>query len=214
MSLDSRLVNLAAVAHKLMEAGFARGTGGSVSLRWDDQCYISPAGARLDRLSAADFIPLSIDGSNTWQLARAAAEHALHLACYRARPDAQTVLHLHPPHCIALGCAGLGIGAITPDFYLAVGAEVPLLPYSTPTSQALIDAVTGAIAQHDALLLRNHGLVLVAAGSDDALLHSQMVEEAALIVLLAQAATGTCSFLTAEQIEELEGVASQYWLRE
>lgn len=203
MSLDSRLVNLAAVARRLVENGFVHGAAGSVSLRWEERCYISPAGARLDRLSAADFLPMFIEGQNTWQVARASSEHALHLACYRARPDVQTVLRIQPPHCLALGCAGLGIGAISPDFYLALGAEVPLLPYNTATTQVLADAVGQAIAEHDAVLLRNQGLVLVAASSDEALLRSQVVEEAARIVLQAHAATGTCSVLTAEQMEEL-----------
>ncbi len=204
MSLDSRLVNLAAVAHKLAEGGLVRTTSGSVSLRWQDQCYISPADARLERLSAADFIPLSVAGPNTWQLARASADHMLHLVCYRARPDAQVVLLIHPPNCIALGCAGLGLGALTPDFYRAVGAAVPLLPYFTPGSQSLADVVAEQIVAHKAVLLRNSGLLLAAGSSDEALLHSQMVEEAARAVLLAHAATGSCSFLTAQQIEELE----------
>lgn len=203
MSLDSRLVNLAAAAHKLVEGGFVRGVAGSVSLRWEDQCYISPAGARLDRLSAADFIPLAIDGHNSWQLKRASAEYGLHLACYRVRPDLQTVLRIQPPNCMALGCAGLSLGAISPDFYLAVGAEVPLLPYSTPSTQALADAVGQAIVEHNAVLLRNQGLVVAAAGSDEAWLRSQAIEEVARIVLLAHAATGTCSFLTREEIEQL-----------
>lgn len=209
MSLDSRLVNLAAVARKLVESGFVRGAAGSVSLRWEDQCYISPAGARLDRLGAADFIPLAIDGRNSWQISRASSEHALHLACYRARPAAMTVLRLHPTHCVALGCAGLSLHAISPDFYRAVGAQVPLLPYSAPASPALVDAASEAIAGHSALLLRNQGLVVTAAGSDEALLHCQIIEEAAQIVLLAQAATGTCSTLSAEQVAELEQARDQ-----
>ena len=203
MSLDSRLVNLAAVARKLVENGFVRGAAGSVSLRWEERCYLSPAGAQLDRLSAADFVPLSIEGQNSWQLARVSSEYALHLACYRARPDALTVLRVQPPHCLALGCAGLGIGVISPDFYLAVGAEVPLLPYNTPGSQALADAVGQAIAGCNAVLLRNHGLALVAASSDEALLRSILIEQAAQQILLAYAATGSCSVLTREEIEEL-----------
>lgn len=203
MPLDSRLVNLAAAAHKLVEEGFIRGAAGSVSLRWQDQCYISPAGARLNRLSAADFVPLAIDGPNSWQLKRASAEHGLHLACYRARPDLQTVLRIQPPHCMALGCAGLSLRALSPSFVEAVGAEIPLLPYRAPASQALIDAVAEAIVHHDALLLRNQGLVVAATGSDEAWLRSQLIEEAAQIILLAHAAAGGCSFLTADQIEEL-----------
>lgn len=210
MTLESRLVNLAAAGRKLVEYELVRGAGGNISLRWQDMCYISPTGARLDRLSAADFVPLHITSQNTWQIQRASTEYAMHLACYRARPDAATVFHVHPPNCVALGCAGLSIPPITPDLYLAVGAAVPLLPYIPPTTQALADAAGQAIGGHDAVLLRNHGLVLVAATTDDALAHSLMVEEAARIVLLAYAAAGACSFLTAEQIEELERVTGRY----
>lgn len=209
MSLDSRLVNLAAAGRKLVEAGFVRGMGGSISLRWEDQCYISPAGARLDRLSAADFIPLSIPGPNSWQLARASADHALHLTCYRARPDAQTVFNLHPPNCIALGCAGLNLDAISPEFYLTVGAQAPLLSYLGPATPELADAVAEQIVHHNALLLRNQGLLLIAASSEEALLRSDAVEEAARVVLLACAAAGSCSFLTADQIAELERVVGR-----
>jgi L-fuculose-phosphate aldolase len=210
MTLESRLVNLAAAGRKLVEHGLVRGAGGNISLRWQELCYISPSGARLDRLSAADFVTLSIAQQNTWQISRASSEYAMHLACYRARPDAATVLHVHPPNCIALGCAGLSLPAITPDFYLAVGPEAPLLPYITPTTEELAEAVGQAIAASDAVLLANHGLVLVAASTEEAVLHSLVVEEAARIMLLAHAAAGSCSFLTPEHIAQLERTTGRY----
>ena len=210
MTLDSRLVNLVATGRTLVEKGFVRGSGGNISLRWDELCYISPAGARLDRLTSADFVPLNVQGKNTWQLTRASSEHAVHLACYRARPDAATVVFVSPPNCVALGCAGMSIPAITPDFYLAIGPQAPLLPYITPTTQALADAVAAQVVDHDAILLRNHGLVVVADSTDSALRKVLLVEEVARIVLLAHAARGECSALTAEQIDELERVTGRY----
>lgn len=210
MTLDSRLVNLAATGRMLVEYGLVRGAGGNISLRWDELCYISPAGARLNRLTSADFVPLNVHGGNTWQLTRASSEHALHLACYRARPDAATVMLVSPPNCVALGCAGLNIPAITPDFYLAVGAQAPLLPYITPTTQELADAVGALVVDHDAVLLRNHGLLVVADSTDSALSKVLMVEEVARIVLLAHAARGECSALTSEQIDELERTTGRY----
>jgi L-fuculose-phosphate aldolase len=204
MTLESRLVNLAATAHKLVELGLLNRLSGSVSLRWLEFCYLSPAGARLDRLSAADFIALNIYGVNTWQLQRASSSYALHLACCRARPDAGTVLCLQPPHCLALGCAGLTLPALTPDVYLALGAEVPLLPYLASATQALADGVGQLIAMHEAVLLQNQGMVLVAPSTDEAFARSLLAEETARIVLLARSATGACSSLTAAQIEELD----------
>ena len=213
MTLDSRLVNLAATGHTLVANNFVRGSGGNISLRWDELCYISPIGARLDRLTSADFVPLNLRAQNTWQLQRASGEHALHLACYRARPDVATIFHVQPPNCVALGCAGLSIPAITPDFYLAVGAKVPLLPYITPTTQDLADAVAALIVDHEAVLLRNYGLIVVAESTESALSKVLLVEEAARIVVLAHAATGQCSALAAEEIAELERVTGKHHRR-
>lgn len=209
MTLDSRLVNLAATGRALVENGLVRGSGGNISLRWEELCYISPAGARLDRLTSADFVPLSVRGENTWQIKRASSEYATHLTCYRVRPDAATVVFVSPPNCVAAGCAGLSIPAITPDFWLAVGAQAPLLPYITPATQDLADAVGALIVDHDAVLLRNRGLIVVGESTDSALSKVLQVEEAARIVLLAHAATGECAALTPEQIEELERVTGR-----
>lgn len=206
MTLESRLVNLAATAHKLVDAGIITPLGGSVSLRWEDVCYLSPIGARMERLSAADFIALKIAGGNTWQLQRASSHHPTHLACYRARPDAATVMILQPAHCIALGCAGLSLGALTPTSYLTLGAAVPLLPYLALASEALGDAVGQLIVAHEAVLLQNQGLVLVASSTDEAFAKSLLVEEIARITLLAHAATGACATLSDAQIEELESL--------
>lgn len=203
MALEARLVNLAAAGRKLVDQGLARGADNSVSLRWQELWYISPAEARLDRLGAADFVPLALDHPAAWQLQRASAAHALHLACYRARPDVATVLHLQSPYCVALGCAGLSIPVITPEFYRSLGGGVPLLPYAFPGSQALIDLLVEGIARHNAALLQNRGLVVVAPSTDEALARALAVEQAAHIVLLAHAATGTCSALTPKQVEEL-----------
>lgn len=210
MTLESRLVDLGATARKLVDHGLVRGRGGNVSLRWNDQCYVSPTGAQLNRLSAGDFVPLNLDGTNTWQLRRASSESAMHLACYWARPDLQVVFHIHPPNCIALGGAGLSLKAISPDFYLAMGAEVPLLSFITPTTRELGEAVGKLMLTHDAVLLRNHGLILGAESIEEALVNSLIVEEAARIVLLAYAATGTCSYLSAEQIAQLEQLTGRY----
>ena len=211
MSFDSQLLSLAAMARRLVEHGLVRGPGGNVSMRWQDLCYITPTGAWLDRLGSADFVPLNINRENPWQLQRASSEYAMHLACYRARPQIEAVVHVHPPNCVALGCAGLSIKAITPDFYLAVGAEVPLLPYITPTTQELADAVGHLMVDHDAVLLRNHGLILAAANIEDALAHSLLVEETARMILLAHAATGTCSFIDRDQLDHMERTTGRYY---
>ncbi len=85
-----------------------------------------------------------------------------------------------------------------------------MLPYITPTTQELADAVGALVIDHDAVLLRNHGLLVVADSTDSALSKVLLVEEVARIVLLAYAARGECSALTPEQIDELERTTGRY----
>ncbi|MEA3337528.1 MAG: class II aldolase/adducin family protein [Chloroflexota bacterium] len=210
MSLDSNLVDLVAMGRKLMDHRMVRGTAGNLSLRWDELCYISPRGARLDQLSVADFVPLNIHDRNTWQLERASLESAMHLACYRARPDIKVVVHGHPSNCIALGCAGLSLKAITPEFYRELGPEVPLLRYYTPTTQELADAVGEAMTRSDAVILRNHGMTLAAPSLEDALARTLMLDEAARIVLWSHAASGASLVLTASDLKRLEELDDLY----
>lgn len=193
MTLNSRLVNLAGIARRLVESGLLLAYGGSVSLRWEDQCYISARHARLDHIGAGDFVPLALPRDNEWLLPRVADTHAQHLACYRARPDVLTVLHLALPHCVALGCAGLSLDVLTPAYHQSVDSRAPLLPYPPHEEAALLTAITAAAGSHNALLLLNQGVLVMAPSSDEALLRAQAVEQAAHITLLARAAMGQCT---------------------
>lgn len=196
MTLNSRLVNLAGIVRQMVESGLMLPYSGSASLRWDDEVYISPREARLDRLGSGDFIRLDVQSDNSWRLSHAAREHATHLACYRLRADVFSVLHLALPHCVALGCAGLGIGAPTTAYQRTIGSNAaPLLPAGPEDEPALLAALAAALPAHNALLLRNQGALVIAPSSDEALLRAQAVEEAARITLLALAATGRCSSL-------------------
>lgn len=197
MTLNSRLVNLASLARQMVESGLLLAYGGSISLRWQDDVYISPRQARLDRIASGDFIRLDLHSDNSWRLAQVAPEHAVHLTGYRARADVFTVFHLALPHCVALGCAGLGIEVLTPSYRQIVGSAAPLLAASSEDETAMLSAVSQTLVAHNALLLPNQGVLVVAASSDEALLRAQAVEQAAHITLLALAAAGQCRGLAA-----------------
>ncbi len=109
----------------------------------------------------------------------------LHHAAYAALPWARVVLHCHPPKAIALGALGRDLPALTPDFYLHLGASVPLVPYLTPTTYEFADAVGRAIAGQRAALLQNHGVIVAGADVASALLRLQLIEEAAGVWLAA-----------------------------
>ena len=67
------------------------------------------------------------------------------------------MVHAHPPTATAFAVAGEGIPEdVLPEITLLLGA-VPVVPYATPGTSALGDAVEPFIAGREAVLLANHG---------------------------------------------------------
>jgi L-fuculose-phosphate aldolase len=90
---------------------------------------------------------------------------------------------------------------VLPEIVILTGG-VPLVPYATPGSVALADAIEPFLEQHDAFLMANHGATSL--GSDLSSAHARMesVEHAARILLAART-LGRVTPLTNEQREEL-----------
>jgi len=188
---------LAHVGYDVVQAGLVCGSGGNLSARIPDEdaCWVTAAGAWLDRLSRNTFATVRIsDGSPAavggMPPARIepTSEFALHLALYRARPDVNAVIHLHPQTTLLLDAVGEHIRIVTTDhaFYLRRVSTVPFrLPGSTEVA-----AHTAAMAADgtDCLVLSQHGCVVMADTVELAHKRAHNLEEAAMLTYRALAA--------------------------
>jgi len=188
---------LAHVGYDVVQAGLVVGSGGNLSARIPDEdaAWVTASGSWLDRLSRNTFAPVRIsDGSpatvGSTPPARVAptSEIALHLALYRARPDVNAVVHLHPQTALLLDALGEHIRIITTDhaFYLRRVATVPFrLPGTIEVA-----ALTAAMAADgtDCLLLSQHGCVVLGDSVELAHKRARNLEEAAQLTYRALAA--------------------------
>ena len=162
---------LAHVGYDVVQAGLVCGSGGNLSARIPDEdaCWVTASGAWLDRLSRTTFAPVRIsDGSPAAVGAlpppriEPTSELALHLALYRARPDVNAVIHLHPQTALLLDALGEHIRIVTTDhaFYLR---RVSTVPFRLPGTTELA-SLTAAMAADgtDCLVLSQHGCVVMA----------------------------------------------------
>src|SRR5205814_1155261 len=110
----------------MVSAGLVVGSGGNLSARVPDAdtCWVTGAGTWLDRLGRPDFVEVRLaDGAVVGDRGvPPSTELPLHLATYRARPDVQAIVHLHPlaagvletlPECPAEFAAALEGGQVT-----------------------------------------------------------------------------------------------------
>jgi L-fuculose-phosphate aldolase len=185
---------LALVGRVVSGAGLVVGSGGNLSARepGSDRFWVTAAGTFLDRLDRDDFVtvPLDADPVSGPARARASSEVALHVETYRARPDVNAVIHLHPQVVVLLDALGERIRLITTDhaYYVRRVATTPFHPPGTPELAAV-----GAEAVRDGtncVVLAHHGCSVVADNLDMAQRRAMNLEEAARLTYRALLLTG------------------------
>lgn len=197
---------------RLAERGLSPGTSGNLSVRTRDGFLATPTGADLAALDASDLAVLDPGGRHVGG-PRPTKETFFHLACYRARPAAGAVVHLHSRAAVAVSClAGLDprstLPPLTPYFVMRVG-RLPLVPYHRPGDEDLGPAVEQLARVSACLLLANHGPVVSGPDLASATAAAEELEEtAALHLLLSGHAVRP---LDPVQTAELERVFGASW---
>ncbi len=115
---------------------------------------MSKADMTIDDLCMVDLEGVQVAGRRA-----RSSEILLHLSIMKAVPEAQAVLHCHPPHATAYAISGVvPPNCIIPEQEVFVGA-VALSPYETPGTPAFAETVLPYVKHHNTVLLANHGIV-------------------------------------------------------
>ena len=180
---------LAELGRGLVGAGLVLASGGNLSAREPGAPVIAVTarGTWLDRLSAADFALVRIaDGAIVGGSPDPSTELALHLECYRARPDANAVVHVHPQTSVLLAALGHPIRTITTDHAAYVG-PVRVAPFRHPGTPELATEAAALLAdgECDCVVLSHHGCSVVADSIEAAHRRVLNLEEAAQLTYAA-----------------------------
>jgi L-fuculose-phosphate aldolase len=202
-----------ATACRLLAAeGYADLTLGHVSARdGDGSVWIKRRGVALDEVEPDDVIPLEV-GAGEMHL-----EAVLHSEVYKLRSDVGAVVHGHPPYATALSATDGKLELLTHDsvlFVRGVGVFDDTPELITEPEQGA--AVARALADRRAVLLRNHGVLVVGESVPWALLTALTLERALRLQTTA-AALGPLRPLSRELAERLfpekynDRLVEEYW---
>lgn len=163
MSSESDLrVALAQVGKLVYERRLTYGSGGNISVRCEDSMLITPSGTCKGLLRPDEMVRVELEGGVYSGPRRPSMETPFHRAIYNSRKDVGGIIHSHPLSCTVLALAGIQLRpTVTPEGILVLGTKVPMVPYSTPGSDELAQAVVNAVRDADACLLRKHGSLAV-----------------------------------------------------
>jgi len=167
----------------LRQYGINDSHSGNASVRIGTRLWITPTGACADTLEAAQLVECHMDGRVS---DRASQDAALHLAIYRANPEARAVLHSHGPHTVALTLNGKDF--IPPDFEGQLYfPRVPVI--QIPYERYFADAATRVaevLATHPISVVRGHGVYACAASINRAYKWTCSLEQSAKTAFIAR----------------------------
>lgn len=164
-----------ATALAMNARGINRGKSGNVSTRWRDGFLITPSGLAYDEMKPSQIVFIDAGGVAYGKLAPS-SEWRFHHDIYRARADAQAVVHAHSSFATTLACLGRDIPAFHYMVAVAGGNNIRCAPYATFGTQQLSDHALAALKDRKACLLANHGMIALEQSLQKALALAVEVE--------------------------------------
>lgn len=167
---------------KMISSGLTTGSGGNLSIfcRDSNMIAIGPSGIDYADVTSEDVVVVDLEGKVVDGRWNPSSELSFHLALYNARPDISAVVHTHSVYATTMACLNWEIPAV---HYLVAfsGKKVPLADYATFGSPELAANVVSGIADYNAVLLANHGLVAVGSDINNAFNVAEEIELVARI---------------------------------
>lgn len=152
------------VCHKMWQQGWVAANDGNVSVKIADGLIMcTPTGISKsfitpEKLLIVDENLSIVEAAEGY---KPSSEMKMHLGCYKERADVKAVVHAHPPTATGFAVAGRSLDEYSMiETVIAIGS-IPVTPYGTPSTDEVPNAIAPYLAEHDVLLLKNHGALTV-----------------------------------------------------
>ncbi len=182
---DELLKQFIEACHDAARRGLVRCSSGNMSLRiGEDRMLVTATRSWMGRLSAEDVVVCSIGEQRALNGIKPSAEIGIHAGILEARPDVNVAMHFQTPFASTLACRKVeDINYyVIPEIPFYIG-PVAQIPYFSPGSKELAEAVTEAMREHDMVVMSNHGQATVARDFDHAIQNAEFFELACQIIV-------------------------------
>jgi L-fuculose-phosphate aldolase len=183
-------------------------TRGHISVRLPDdpsRFYMKAHSLGLDEITMDNILTIGLDGNVVAGTAKRHSEVYIHSEIFKARADVNSVLHTHPVYATAMSSTGRPMKALSQPgalFWEAVGIYGDTINLIRSTEMGA--GVARALGPHRAVLLKNHGVVVAGASIEEVVVSVIMLENAAQIQLIAEAAGTPAPEFPRADIEKLK----------
>jgi ribulose-5-phosphate 4-epimerase/fuculose-1-phosphate aldolase len=157
----------------------------------NERFLMKPHTIGLEEITPDNLITINLEGEKVAGHMPRHIEVFIHSEILRVRSDVQAVVHTHAPHATAFSALGRPLQPVGHDGALFCDG----LPVFSETSDLIVDqsrgkAVARALADKNALMLRNHGIVTVGRTIEEATILALFLERACKAQLMVEACGG------------------------
>jgi ribulose-5-phosphate 4-epimerase/fuculose-1-phosphate aldolase len=159
--------------------GWSENLGGHITIvrEGSDDFYVNPWGIWWEEVTASDVLLVDADGmvlDGPWEVTPAIN---IHTEIHRRRPDAKVLVHNHPYYATLLGIIGEAPRLLHQNFVAFAGDIAVVDEYEGSVNTVEEgDAFACHVGDASAVLLRNHGAVIIAPTVEEAAWKSALFE--------------------------------------
>src|SRR5213596_3144838 len=211
MTTESQLrADIVEVGRRMYARGYTASNDGNISVRLGaDRLLMTPKSVCKGFMTPDMMCVTDLEGRKLQGDRDPSSEMLMHLEVYRHRPDAQAVVHAHPPIATGFAVAGIPLDrAVLAEVITTLGS-IPIAEYATPSTEELPAAVRKYVKAHDGLLLANHGALALAGDVMSAYYRMETIEHFAKISLVART-LGRENLLSRGEVDRLQGLRGMY----
>ena len=172
--------------------GYFVSTWGNISVRLEEGLLVTPSRMSYEDLKIDDLVVVSWKSAKVKGNRLPTSETELHRQIMLERPDLLVLIHSHSPYASIVASCHKSIPVLVDDMAEVIGGEVNCAEYvSAGEHKKLAQSARQAIGSEAcAVLLANHGVIAGGRDLAEALVASQFVEKAAMIMILGQSLGG------------------------
>ena len=214
MSSESTLrADIVEVGRRMYARGYTASNDGNISVRLGPERLLMTPKSVCKGFMTPDMMCITdLEGRKLQGDRDPSSEMLMHLEVYRQRPNAQAVVHAHPPTATGFAVAGIPLDRAVLAEVLTTLGSIPIAEYATPSTRELPEAVRKYIKAHDGMLLANHGALTVGADLYGAYYKMETIEHFAKISLVARL-LGRENLLSREEVMRLQELRGSYGIQ-
>jgi L-fuculose-phosphate aldolase len=186
---------------QMIELGMVIGSSGNASIRIGEHVVLTPSSVHYVTMTPDEMVVVDLEGEVIEGERNPSVEKHMHLGVYKAREEANAIVHSHSIFASALAVLRKPLPSVIDEVVPKLGGEIRVADYAMPGTKDLARYVVEALDMRSGVLLANHGSLCFGKSIEEALHNSLLLERSCKIYLMALQA-GTPVELPEEVVED------------